>query len=83
MDKPLIVEDALVHPLVCKNPAIADLGVAAYLGQPIHAADGTPIGAICAIQTKPRKWSDNEISAMKLLAELVDEQITRATPQAA
>jgi GAF domain-containing protein len=46
------VPDARAEPLVRDNMAIPDLGVAAYLGVPIHLPSGELIGALAAIDTK-------------------------------
>jgi GAF domain-containing protein len=51
--KPLVVEDARVHPLVCDNPAVPDLGVVAYAGVPLITAGGQALGSFCAIDTGP------------------------------
>ena len=83
MDRPLVVDASNLHPLVQRNPAVTDLGVAAYLGLPIHAADGAPVGAVCAIQHRPRQWSEADKTALRLIAQLVDAQIRHVTPEAA
>ncbi|MDW3225021.1 MAG: PAS domain S-box protein [Paracoccaceae bacterium] len=74
-DKPLIIEDARVHPLVHDNPAIDDLNVIAYLGIPIAAPDGTCLGALCAIDSKPRMWSREDVCVLTDLAASVTSQI--------
>ena len=50
MERTLIVEDAILHPLVANNLAICDLGVIAYLGEPIRRDTGAIVGAVCAIE---------------------------------
>ncbi len=72
---PLIVEDAPNHPLVCGNLAIPELGVAAYLGIPIHDEEGYVLGSLCAIDHKPRKWSEAQIALLKDLAALVMSEL--------
>jgi len=74
-NQPLIVDDARNHPLVYDNLAIPDLGVIAYLGMPITIYDGTELGSFCAIDTKPRQWSDWEIEVMQELAASVITEI--------
>jgi GAF domain-containing protein len=68
MDYPLVIEDALTHPLVLGNKAVEQLGVLAYLGAPIYQSGLVPIGAVCAIETRRRRWSDEDIEAIKLAA---------------
>ncbi len=74
-NQPLIVADAREHPLLGQNSAIPDLGVIAYLGFPIRTPDGFVLGSFCAIDTKPRAWSQSEIELMADLTELVATEI--------
>ena len=73
--EPLIVEDSRQHPLVRENPAVEELNVAAYLGVPIRGVSGEPIGALCAIDTAPRAWPDQQVATLQKLAKLVNDQI--------
>jgi len=73
--KTLVIEDARNHPLVRDNLAIRDLNVVAYLGIPVTGPDDTALGALCAIDSKPRAWSTDEISDLTDLAGLVTSQI--------
>ena len=64
---PLEVTDARKDDRVKDNAAIDGLGVIAYLGTPIYAADGTPIGSFCAIDSKPRQWTDSDMDTLRRL----------------
>jgi len=76
----LRVSDARLDPRVSKNASITEIGVVAYLGQPIHAPDGTPIGSMCVLDTKPRDWTDVEADTLLRISKMVDAQIAlRAT----
>ncbi len=66
----LVVDAAIEHPLVYDNPAIADLGVQAYAGQPIVVA-GHVLGSMCAIDASPRRWTEREITSLRAFADLV------------
>ena len=72
---PLIVENAPENGRVKDNLAIPDLGVIAYLGVPIHDPQGQAIGALCAIDSKPKKWNDEDLATLKKLALCVDDAI--------
>lgn len=74
-NRPLIVEDAPSDARVCGNLAIPDLGVRAYLGVPIHALNGVALGALCAIDVKPRIWHPSDLDVMLDLAACVSDQI--------
>jgi signal transduction histidine kinase len=72
---PLIVENAPEHERVKDNLAIPNLGVMAYLGVPIHDPQGRAIGALCAIDSNPKKWSDDDLATLKKLGLCVDDAI--------
>ena len=69
--RPLIVSDARQDPLVANNLAIRDLGVIAYAGIPLVLSDGHGVGAFCAIDDKPRDWSERDIRILGDLAAAV------------
>lgn len=75
---PLKVRDARLDPLVCRNAAIDDLNVIAYLGMPIRDASGQVLGSLCAIDSVPRDWNADDEATAADVAALVEEQI-RAT----
>lgn len=74
--EPLVVSDAGSHPLVCDNLAIRDLGVAAYLGVPIRAPNNVVIGALCAIDSKPRLWQQHDLELLEELALSASTEVT-------
>ncbi|MFJ8976167.1 GAF domain-containing SpoIIE family protein phosphatase [Streptomyces sp. NPDC102282] len=59
--RPLILEDTRAHPRTCASLAIPDLQVIAYAGMPLTDADGHVLGSLCAIDHKPRKWTEGEL----------------------
>jgi PAS domain S-box-containing protein len=72
---PLIVGDARDHPLVRGNAAIEDLDVVAYLGIPIHDPDGHAFGSLCAIDSKPRAWTDEHLAILTDLARAAENEV--------
>ena len=78
-NRPLIVENAPMDARVCGNLAITDLGVRAYLGVPIHGADRSALGALCAIDTQVRVWQQSDVEGMVDLAACVSDQIALRT----
>ena len=72
---PLIVSDARTHPLVCENLAVCEIGVMAYAGMPLITPDGHVLGSFCAIDVKPRHWSEHELSVLKDLAASATSEI--------
>jgi signal transduction histidine kinase len=74
-DGPLVIEDARTDPRVVGNPSVAD-GVVAYAGIPLRTPDGYPLGALCAIDTEPRRWSDEDLAALTDLANAASNEIS-------
>ncbi len=72
---PLVIEDARNDPLVCENLAIRDLGVIAYLGAPLITQTGFVLGSLCAIDSKPRKWTSDDIANLTEFAGIVMSEI--------
>lgn len=72
----LEVSDADLHELVNSNHAIADLGVRAYLGVPIALPTGELVGALAAIDTTPRQWSEHDRKVLESLALVVEREIS-------
>ena len=74
-NQPLLINDAREHPLGRENPVIRDLGVVAYLGIPLLAPDDQVLGSFCAIDGKPRNWSEREARIMFALAQSATSEI--------
>jgi signal transduction histidine kinase/CheY-like chemotaxis protein len=79
-DDVFVVEDARDHPLVRDNLAIRDLGVIAYAGVPVRTSDGIPLGSFCAIDTRPRRWSGEDLAVLRELAERAAAEIAARRP---
>lgn len=72
---PLVVTDARLHPTLCKNPAIEELGVVAYAGMPLLDAQGFSLGSLCAIDARPRQWTTEELELLHGIAAQVMTEI--------
>ncbi|MDX1992394.1 MAG: HAMP domain-containing sensor histidine kinase [bacterium] len=73
--EPLIISDARLNPLVQNNPAIAESNVIAYAGIPLTTQQGHILGSFCAIDHKPREWTEDEINILQALAASVMTEI--------
>lgn len=71
----LVVEDARSHPAVCDNLAIPELGVIAYIGYPVTNPFGETVASFCAIETKPRHWSEQDRQTIEALAACATDAI--------
>ena len=71
---PLIIPDTAGDPVYRDVPSVRTLGVAAYVGIPL-SVDGQNIGALCAIDTRPRNWTTDEVDTLVELAASAQREI--------
>jgi serine phosphatase RsbU (regulator of sigma subunit) len=68
---PFIVENAEEDPRFCNSPLVtADPNIRAYLGIPLETAPGLRIGALCAVDRKPRAFTKNDVETLTRLARI-------------
>ena len=80
--QPLLIEDARTDPLVKDSPATGVLGIVAYIGVPLVGSGGNTIGTLCAIDTRPRAWTDEDARVLEDLAATVTAYLeARPAPQ--
>lgn len=72
---PLVVANAVDHPMVCDIPAVAELGVGAYAGMPLVDGRGHVLGSLCAIDVVAREWSDAELDILQDLAAACSSEL--------
>ena len=75
MGRPLVVRDALAHPLVRNSPAVSDLGLVAYLGEPLHDHSGKSVGCFSVFDHRARDWSENQRRMISINAMLVEKAL--------
>jgi len=73
--EPLVVENTREDPRVRDNPAIEALDIGAYAGIPLITSDGHALGALCAMDHRPRAWREDEIAILRDLARSVETEI--------
>lgn len=66
----VVVEDANDVPALSANLAVRDMGVIAYAGIPINGRRGQAIGSFCAIDSKRREWSAEDVATLEDLARI-------------
>lgn len=74
----LVVDDSRENPLVMHNPAITDLDVIAYAGMPMITTKGLALGSFCAIDSKPKHWTESDLQLLRDLAALAVTQLERS-----
>ncbi|HWH28398.1 MAG TPA: EAL domain-containing protein [Mycobacteriales bacterium] len=60
------------------NPHVRALGMASYLGVPIEASDGTPLGTLCAASSARVPVSQEQLAVVQVYARLAGERMLRA-----
>lgn len=71
----LLVRDARTDPRTRDRPMVAELSVAGYAGLPLVDDDGVVLGSLCAVDRRPREWTDREVRALTDLAEACAAEI--------
>src|SRR3954452_6921201 len=81
---PLEVTDAREHPTVKGNPAIEEMQVIAYLGVPLITRKGETLGSLCAIDRRPREWTERDRMVLRDLAAatVTEVELRRTTREA-
>ncbi len=74
---PLTVDDARVHPHVRAGQLVPELNAVAYAGVPLVTSAGEVLGVLCAIEPRPRAWSEVDVENLEELAAGVVSEIER------
>jgi diguanylate cyclase (GGDEF)-like protein len=73
---PMVIENAALDPRFADNPFVVGAPyIASYLGVPLTTPDGYNIGALCAIDRVPRRFSTEQIEIMRSFAALVIDEL--------
>ncbi|GGR71558.1 hypothetical protein GCM10010169_14290 [Micromonospora fulviviridis] len=75
VEVPMVLPDARLHPRVRGNLAFEDLGVVAYAGMPLTDLDGRVLGSLCAIDSKPRAWTAEQLRTLADLAAACSSEL--------
>jgi hypothetical protein len=73
--RPLIVPDALADPVLRDHYTVHALGMRAYAGVPLLDGHGSPLGVLCAMDTRARPWSPQELQALGQVADHCSRQL--------
>ncbi len=73
-----VVDDARLDPRVSDNPAVTGLLVEAYLGVPLRGPTGSTLGALCAIDQRPRCWRAEDEEILRGLAAVASGVLVSA-----
>src|SRR6185369_6073422 len=73
---PMIVPDALADPRFADNPhVVGGARVRFYAGQPLILPDGSCIGTVCLVDTRPREMNERALELLHDIGELVRREL--------
>ncbi len=77
-DQVLIVPDTFLDPRFADNPLVTgEPRVRFYAGCPLRLPDGTRIGTLCLIDSRPRRLDGRKITLLKDLGKLIEIELAR------
>lgn len=72
----MVIPDARLDPRFADNPHVmGEPHIRFYAGAPLTTSDGHNIGAVCAIDAKPRHFSDRDAAVLENLAALAVDHL--------
>lgn len=77
--EPWLVDDARENELVRDNDAVRR-GVIAYAGVPFTAG-GETVGALCVVDSQPRRWTQDDVRKLTALAHSVEKLLAGSDDQ--
>ncbi|WMC10595.1 PAS domain-containing protein [Oceanimonas pelagia] len=73
-----VVEDALKDERFADNPLVTEAPhIRFYAGAPLHSLEGFRIGTLCVIDSRPRRFGEQDGELLRTLADCVEEQLSR------
>jgi GAF domain-containing protein len=75
-DTPLVIPDAAADLRFAANPLVtAGLGIGSYAGVQLTTTAGFHVGTLCAIDTRPRTYTDSELTLLSEFAKVVVNEL--------
>jgi diguanylate cyclase (GGDEF)-like protein/PAS domain S-box-containing protein len=76
IDELMIVEDAAADPRFAANPLVTGKEqIRFYAGIPLLSPEGLPLGALCVLDRRPRKLSEAQGNALRVLGRQVSARL--------
>ena len=77
-DETLIINDTLLDERFMCNPLVLGAPhIRFYAGHPIRTVDGSPVGTLCIIDTKPRQFDASAAAMLRSMADMVEAELNR------
>ncbi len=74
-EAPLVLDDVTQESVYCDVSTVESLGVRAYAGIPLVTEGGQVIGSFCAVDFKPKQWTERDIDILTDLARSTMREI--------
>ncbi len=75
----MVVNDALVDPRFADNPFVTgEPRVRFYAGFPLSLSDGSRVGTLCVIDTRPRDFDATKVDLLKDFGTMVERELETA-----
>ena len=71
----LILEDVTQLPVFQDVPTVKSLGIRAYAGIPLRTESGEVLGSFCAVDFKPKQWTEQDVEVIVELAHSAMREI--------
>lgn len=71
----IVIDDVQQDPMFKMHAGLRKINAGSYLGVPLFH-QGEIIGSVCAIDTKPRKWTEKEIDFMEEKASSLKTELS-------
>ena len=72
----LVIEDVARDRRFANNPVLRERGIRFYAGVPLRAGD-QPVGSLCLLDVRPRKFSQEDRRVLQLMADEVMEELNQ------
>ncbi len=74
-NEPYVIADIQKDRRFFGNPLLREHGFRFYAGVPVHAPNGQPIGSLCVMDMKPRKFSPRQMRQLEKAARELSKRI--------
>nr|WP_280987312.1 GAF domain-containing protein [Fulvimarina endophytica] len=75
----VVIADMSWDGWVRAEPATGEMSVRAFIGVPLRLSSGNVIGSLCAMDTRVRDWSADDLSLMQDFSEIIMREVALRT----
>ncbi|HEY3675623.1 MAG TPA: GAF domain-containing SpoIIE family protein phosphatase [Candidatus Tumulicola sp.] len=71
----VVVFDAAIDERTRTNSSVRSMGVRAWAGVPLRGPSGEVLGSFCAVDTVPKKWTQEDLDVLRTLARSASREV--------